>query len=89
MGCVLVLFCYKFSQTCNMDRAEALVREMEEEGIDAPIDIYHTMMDGYTIIGNEEKCLIVFNRLQVITQLIYFQLYDVLYNCDMQFEIVK
>lgn len=53
------------SQRCNMDRAESLVREMEEEGIDVPIDIYHTMMDGYTIIGNEEKCLVVFERLKV------------------------
>lgn len=50
---------------CNMDQAEALVREMEEEGIDAPIDIYHTMMDGYTMIGNEDKCLTVFERLEV------------------------
>lgn len=48
-----------------MDRAEALVREMEEAGIDAPIDIYHTMMDGYTMIGNEDKCLVVFDRLKV------------------------
>lgn len=48
-----------------MERAESLVREMEEEGIEVPIDIYHTMMDGYTIIGNEEKCLIVFGRLKV------------------------
>lgn len=48
-----------------MERAESLVREMEEEGIDVPIDIYHTMMDGYTIIGNEEKCLVVFERLKV------------------------
>lgn len=47
-----------------MDRAEELVREMEEEGIDAPIDIYHIMMDGYTSIGNEDKCLIVFDRLK-------------------------
>ena len=45
-----------------MDRAEELVRDMEKEGIDALIDIYHTMMDGYTMIGNEEKCLIVFDR---------------------------
>ncbi|KAK2971282.1 hypothetical protein RJ640_001308 [Escallonia rubra] len=52
------------SQTYNMERAEALVREMEEEGIDAPIDIYHTMMDGYTMIGNEDKCLLVFDRLK-------------------------
>ncbi|KAF8395440.1 hypothetical protein HHK36_019386 [Tetracentron sinense] len=56
----LVVLC----QTCNMDRAEALVREMEEEGIDAPIGIYHTMMDGYTNIGDEDKCLIVFERLK-------------------------
>lgn len=48
-----------------MDRAEALVREMEEEGIDAPIDIYHTMMDGYTMVGNENKCIVVFERLKV------------------------
>lgn len=48
-----------------MDRAEALVREMEEAGIDAPIDIYHTMMDGYMMIGNEDKCLVVFDRLKV------------------------
>uniref|UniRef100_A0A3Q7FZN6 Uncharacterized protein n=1 Tax=Solanum lycopersicum TaxID=4081 RepID=A0A3Q7FZN6_SOLLC len=50
------------NQTFNMDRAEELVRDMEKEGIDALIDIYHTMMDGYTMIGNEEKCLIVFDR---------------------------
>lgn len=48
-----------------MDRAEALVRQMEEEGIDAPIDIYHTMMDGYTMIGDEDKCLLVFERFKV------------------------
>lgn len=55
-----------------MERAKALVREMEEEGIDAPIDIYHTMMDGYTMIGNEEKCLIVFERLKVKARLLCF-----------------
>ncbi|KAK6135930.1 hypothetical protein DH2020_030313 [Rehmannia glutinosa] len=32
--------------------------------IDAPIDIYHTMMDGYTMIKNEEKCIMVFDRLK-------------------------
>lgn len=52
-----------------MVQAEALVRDMEEEGIDATIDIYHTMMDGYTNIGNEDKCLVVFDRLQVKIQL--------------------
>ena len=51
-----------------MDRAEELVREMEEAGIDAPIDIYHTMMDGYTMIGDEDKCLVVFDRLKVKTR---------------------
>lgn len=54
------------SQTCNMERAEALVREMEEEGIDAPIAIYHTMMDGYTMVADEKKGLIVFKRLKVL-----------------------
>lgn len=49
-----------------MERAEALVREMEEEGIDAPIAIYHTMMDGYTMVADEKKGLIVFKRLKVI-----------------------
>lgn len=53
-----------------MARAEDLVREMEEEGTDAPIDLYHTMMDGYTNILNEEKCLIVFERLKVHLKLI-------------------
>lgn len=53
-----------------MDRAEDLVREMEEEGIDASIDIYHTMMDGYTNISDEEKCIIVFKRLEVCILLI-------------------
>ena len=48
-----------------MAQAEDLVREMEENGIDASIDLYHTMMDGYTNICNEEKCLIVFERLKV------------------------
>ncbi|KAK6156245.1 hypothetical protein DH2020_010493 [Rehmannia glutinosa] len=55
---------YACCQTCNMNRAEELVREMEEAGIDAPIDIYHTMMDGYTMIKNEEKCIMVFDRLK-------------------------
>lgn len=56
-----------------MDRAEALVREMEEEGIDAPIDIYHTMMDGYTMKGDEERCLVVFERLKVHDYLVIVQ----------------
>lgn len=47
-----------------MNRAEALVQQMEEEGIDIPICVYHTMMDGYTIIGDEKKCSIVFTRLE-------------------------
>ena len=55
-----------------MDRAEALVREMEESGIDAPIDIYHTMMDGYAMVGNENKCLVVFERLKVKVYVIKF-----------------
>lgn len=49
-----------------MNLAEALVKEMEEEGIDAPINIYHTMMDGYTMIQDENKCLMVFDRLKVV-----------------------
>jgi hypothetical protein len=48
-----------------MDRAEELVREMEEDGIDAPIDVYHSMMHGYTVVQDEKKCLIVFERLKV------------------------
>jgi len=32
----------------NMERAEALVRELEEDGFEVPLDLYHTMMDGYT-----------------------------------------
>ena len=48
-----------------MDRAEALVKEMEEEGIDAPIDIYHTMMDGYTMVGDENKRVLVFERFKL------------------------
>lgn len=55
-----------------MERAEALVREMEEEGIDAPIAIYHTMMDGYTMVGDEKKGLIVFKRLKVMTCFRFF-----------------
>ncbi|KAH0907923.1 hypothetical protein HID58_039750 [Brassica napus] len=55
---------YAHCQACNMERAEELVREMEEEGIDAPIAIYHTMMDGYTMVADEKKCLIVFKRLK-------------------------
>ena len=42
-----------------------LVREMEADGIDAPIDVYHSMMHGYTIVQDEKKCLIVFERLKV------------------------
>lgn len=65
MELMLLEFIIKCSQTCNMDRAEELLREMEEEGITAPISIYHTMMDGYTITRNEEKCLLIFDRLKV------------------------
>ncbi|KAH7855723.1 hypothetical protein Vadar_028137 [Vaccinium darrowii] len=54
-----------------MDRAEALVWEMEEEGIDAPIDIYHTMMDGYTMAGDEDKCLLVFRRLKYLVNFMH------------------
>ncbi|KAL5976477.1 hypothetical protein ACLOJK_020810 [Asimina triloba] len=61
---------YAQCQAGNMDRAEELVRELEEVGIDAPIILYHTMMDGYTEVRNEEKCLIVFERLKVIMMLI-------------------
>ena len=56
---------YFCSQSGNMDRAEMLVREMEADGIDAPIDVYHSMMHGYTIVQDEKKCLIVFERLKV------------------------
>lgn len=55
----------KCSKKGDLDRAEALVREMEVEGIDAPINLYHSMMDGYTKVGEEEKCLTVFKRLKV------------------------
>ena len=48
-----------------MDRAEELVHEMEEDGIDAPIDVYHSMMHGYTVVHDENKCLIVVERLKV------------------------
>ena len=56
---------YFCSQSGNMDRAEELVREMEADGIDAPIDVYHSMMHGYTIVQDEKKCLVVFERLKV------------------------
>lgn len=61
----MLFTCHKYSQKCNLSRAEVLVREMEEQGIDASIDIYHTMMDGYTMVQNEEKCIMVFHRLMV------------------------
>lgn len=70
-----------------MSQAEALVREMEEEGIDAPIDIYHSMMDGYTIVGNEEKCLIVFDRLKVKVYLREFSLCEITYKFKFYFFI--
>nr|GMD52783.1 pentatricopeptide repeat-containing protein At5g04810, chloroplastic [Ipomoea batatas] len=60
---------YANCQSCNMDRAEELLREMEEEGIAAPISIFHTMMDGYTITRNEEKCLLMFDRLKILTSI--------------------
>lgn len=52
------------------------MREMEEEGIDAPIKIYHTMMDGYTMIGDEDKCLLVFRRLKVILNFADWGVYE-------------
>jgi PPR repeat len=57
-----------------MTRAEELVREMEQDGIDAPVDIYHSMMHGYTNCKNEEKCLIVFERLKVYCCLLFIML---------------
>ncbi|KAL8233432.1 hypothetical protein R6Q59_019532 [Mikania micrantha] len=38
---------YAHCQSFNMEHAEALVREMEEEGIEATRDIYHMMMDAF------------------------------------------
>lgn len=54
-----------------MSQAEVLVQEMEEQGIDVSINIYHTMMDGYTNIRDEKKCLIVFDRLKVTKHPVY------------------
>jgi hypothetical protein len=50
------------------------VREMEQDGIDAPADIYHSMIHGYTHCQNEEKCLIVFERLKVYCCLLFIML---------------
>eukprot|EP00252_Welwitschia_mirabilis_P004067 TRINITY_DN1423_c0_g1_i3.p1 TRINITY_DN1423_c0_g1~~TRINITY_DN1423_c0_g1_i3.p1 ORF type:complete len:901 (+),score=161.52 TRINITY_DN1423_c0_g1_i3:50-2752(+) len=49
----------------NMERAELLVRQMEEEGIQAPLNLYHVMMDGYANIMDESKCIAVFERLML------------------------
>jgi pentatricopeptide repeat protein len=54
-----------YSKVGNMERAEALVRELEEDGFEVPLDLYHTMMDGYTTVRDELKCLTVFQRLKV------------------------
>lgn len=82
--------CYEhfLSQTCNMERAEELVKEMEEEGIDAPIAIYHTMMDGYTMVADEKKGLIVFKRLKV-HNLLYLQVLSFLLTSSLVSEQVR
>ncbi|KAG6491507.1 hypothetical protein ZIOFF_046439 [Zingiber officinale] len=62
---------YAHCQSDNMSQAEVLVREMEEQGMDVSINIYHTMMDGYTNIRDEKKCLIVVDRLKVTKHSVY------------------
>lgn len=53
------------SKSGNMERAEELFEMLEAEGLDATLGCYNALMDGYANLGDEEKCLSVFHRLQV------------------------
>lgn len=48
-----------------MKQAEALLAEMENEGISLRIETFETMIDGYASICNETLCLDFFKRLKV------------------------
>jgi pentatricopeptide repeat protein len=52
----------------DMGKAEALVAEMEAEGLEAILGLYNTMMDGYAHCHDESKCLHVFHKLQASKQ---------------------
>lgn len=61
------LFCGKCSKAGNMERAEALVADMEEHGLEATLGLYNMMMDGYAHCRAEVQCLDVFRKLKART----------------------
>lgn len=60
-----------YSKAGNMERAEALVTAMEEEGLEGTLGLYNTMMDGYAHKRAEAECLNAFRRLQASTTSIF------------------
>lgn len=47
-----------------MERAEALVADMEEQGLEATLGLYNILMDGYARCHIEAQCLNVFHKLK-------------------------
>ena len=60
-----LLFCGKYSKAGNMERAEAVVADMEEHGLEATLGLYNMMMDGYAHRRAEIQCSDVFRKLKV------------------------
>lgn len=50
-----------------MERAEALVADMEEHGLEATLGLYNMMMDGYAHCRAEVQCLDVLRKLKART----------------------
>lgn len=50
-----------------MERAEAIMTAMEEQGLEATLGLYNMLMDGYVHCRAVDKCLNVFRRLKART----------------------
>lgn len=59
------LFLMSFSKSGNMKQAEALLTEMESEGIEMTVITFEILIDGYANLQDESKCLYFFEKLKV------------------------
>ena len=63
---IIGFFCLpSSSKSGNMKEAEALITEMESEGIELKGLTLDTLIDGYANLQDESKCLYLFEKLKV------------------------
>lgn len=59
------LFLMSVSKSGNMKQAEALLIEMESEGIEMTVITFEILIDGYANLQDESKCLYFYEKLKV------------------------